>query len=64
MNTISIRLGMGQEVVDLLRSYWNVADDQQKVLIRQAIDEIIAASVLYIADVVMPPNITVAPFPE
>lgn len=53
MNIVKIRLGLAQEIVDLLRSYLNVADtDIQKSLIQQAIDELRATD---------PDDITVAP---
>lgn len=53
MNTIPVRLGLAQEVLDLLRSFWGVADDDiQKSLIKQAMDELVALD---------PTNISYAP---
>jgi hypothetical protein len=53
MNEVKIRLGLAQEIVDLLRSYLNVADDDiQKSLIQKAITELVATD---------PSDITVAP---
>jgi hypothetical protein len=53
VNTVSVRLGLAQEIIGLLRSYWNVADDNiLKSLIQQAIDELKALD---------PDNLSVAP---
>lgn len=43
VNQVKIRLGLAQEIADLLRSYLNVADDIQKTLIQKAISELLAA---------------------
>jgi hypothetical protein len=41
LNTVEIGLGLAQEIIDLLRSYLNTADDDiQRSLIQKAIDDL------------------------